>query len=301
MDLIGFMLRFKDDKTCENYLTKRLFPKDISCSSCGCTQIYKLNTKTKYTLYKCSGCKDRFSILKNTIFENSRIGLQKWFLSMFLFTTTAKGISSIELGKKLNVTQKTAWFMLQRLRESMGDNNSNMFDGLVEIDETYIGAKEKNKHSCKKIKGSQGGANKEMVFGTIQRGDVKKIKTVHMKNKSGANLRSEITNNIQDGSTLYTDENRAYLPLKSKYDIHSTIHSQNESVKDKIIHTNTIEGFWGLFKRGYIGIYHYMSPKHLQKYLNEYTFRYNHKENRFDFLLGLTQNKRLTYKRLING
>ena len=87
MDLIGFMLRFKDDKTCENYLTKRLFPKDISCSSCGCTQIYKLNTQTKYTLYKCSGCKDRFSILKNTIFENSRIGLQKWFLSMFLFTT----------------------------------------------------------------------------------------------------------------------------------------------------------------------------------------------------------------------
>ena len=295
MDLLQFISKFNDEIACEQYLKENLYTDGMYCSNCGCKKIYTIKTGTKYTNYKCSDCKQRFSVVTNTIFDKTRIPLQKWFLAIFLLTSNKKGISSVELSEKLSITQKTAWFLLHRIRECMNDNSMKLF-GSVEMDETFIGGKEGNKHASKK-QGYHGTEGKTAVMGAISRED-KQVIAYPVKEVSYSTVETFREHNVAKESMIYSDECKAYQG-QSHFKVN---HSMKEFVRDGHIHTNTIESFWAIIKRGYIGIYHWWSIKHLKRYINEFTFRFNHKEqdiiqNISDRVMG----KRLTYNKLIGS
>jgi transposase-like protein len=228
------------------------------------------------------------------------VKLQKWFLAIYLITSHKKGISSLQLAKDIDVTQKTAWFMLQRIRNCFGIDTDQLV-GEVEIDETYVGGKNKNRHASKKVENSQGRSVKDKtpIIGMIERGG--KLVAKKIENTKAATLAPEVIKAVNPSAILFTDEWAGYNGLKMIYDHSFVKHNQGQYVNGRI-HTNTIEGFWSLLKRGIIGIYHSTSKKHLQMYVDEFVFRYNTKHSsvnkRFNQMLSNTEH-RLTYKALI--
>jgi hypothetical protein len=259
-------------------------------------------------VYKCAGNKYRckntgkyFNVKTDTLFDNTKIELQKWFLAIWIVTSHKKGISSLQLGRDLDITQKSAWFMLQRIRNCFGIENNNELDNEVEADETYVGGKEINKHSDKKIENNKGRSlkGKTPVVETIERKG--KLNANVVKNTSSATLTKEVVANVKKTASLYTDEYLGYKGVSRIYD-HSVVKHHSGQYVNGRVHTNTIEGFWSLLKRGIFGIYHFTSKKHLQMYVDEFVFRYNTREiteaSRFNMLLA-NSNNRLTYKELI--
>ncbi|RYD96496.1 MAG: IS1595 family transposase [Sphingobacteriales bacterium] len=261
--------------------------------------------KCKNGKYKCTSTNKYFNVKTNTIFENTKIPLQQWFLAIYLFTVHKKGISSYQLAEELNITQKSAWFMLSRIRYAMDHENFvKEMEGTIQIDETFVGGKNKNRHADKKVKNSQGRSFKDKtpVLGMIDESG--KVKCSVIENTQGKIIQPIILDTIKKGSVLFTDEWHAYKGL-DKYYIHKYVdHGKKEYVNGEVT-TNKIENFWSQFKRGIIGLYHQVSKKHLQKYADEFSFRHNHKDlpinDRFNIFLGATNNKRLTYSMLING
>lgn len=249
--------------------------------------------------YKCKNTGKYFNVKTNTIFDNTKIELQKWFLGIWLVTSHKKGISSLQLGRDLNITQKSAWFMLSRIRKCFGIDNDTQLDNEVEADETFVGGKNKNRHANKKIKGSSD--DKAPVLGMVERSG--KVIAKQIPNTTYETLSTEILKSVKETAKLYTDEYTSYKRLKRVYDHQVVKHSQYQYVQGRV-HTNTIEGFWSLLKRGIVGIYHFTSKKHLQLYVDEFVFRYNSRTSseamRFNLFLQNTEN-RITYKDLING
>lgn len=251
--------------------------------------------------YMCKNTGKNFNVKTNTIFDNTKMPLQKWFLAIWIVTSHKKGISSLQLGRDLDITQKSAWFMLQRIRNCFGIENNNMLDNEVEADETYVGGKNKNRHNIKKVEGSQGRSAKDKtpVVGMVERNG--KLNARKVDNVQSATLTREIVANVKESASLYTDEWLGYKGVSRIYDHSIVKHNSGQYVNGRI-HTNTIEGFWSLLKRGIFGIYHFTSKKHLQMYVDEFVFRYNTRDTtasmRFDLLLA-NSNKRLTYKQLI--
>lgn len=224
--------------------------------------------------YKCKNTGKYFNVRTGTMFDNTKIELQKWFLAIWLITSHKKGISSLQLSRDLKITQKTAWFMLHRIRACFGLDKDTELSNEVEIDETYIGGKNKNRHQSKKVKNSQGRSTKDKtaVVGMVERGG--KIIARKVDSVKYSALKPIIEKNVTKGSTVYTDEYRAYKGFSKHYTLLAVNHNTGNFVIGEA-HTNTIEGFWSLLKRSIVGIYHSVSEKHLQKYIDGASFRYN--------------------------
>jgi transposase-like protein len=297
--LVDLLLYFKDEQTCRDYLELIRWSGKIVCpyKECKHDHVFKYTDGKRY---KCAKCQRQFSVKVGTIFEDSKISLQKWFAAIYLITSHKKGISSLQLHRDLGVTQKTAWFMLHRVRHTLLISSTEKLTGIIEADETFIGGKEANKHKSKQTAGTQGRSSqtKTPVLGIIERGG--QLRAIKVLNTRGYSLRPFIVNNVEFGSTIHTDEWWGYRGLSRVFKHQFINHGEGEYSKDGV-HTNSIEGFWSLLKRGVIGIYHSMSDKHLQKYLDEFVFRYNtrgYSENfRFDAMLN-NINSHLTYKQL---
>lgn len=295
--VIELIKTFKDEETCIKHLEELRWNGNVVSPFDAESKVYKCaNGK-----YRCKNSGKYFNVKTATLFDNTKIDLQTWFIAIYLVTSHKKGISSLQLGRDLNVTQKTAWFMLQRIRNCFGIENNNELDNEVEADETYVGGKNKNRHTNKKVENSQGRSHKDKapIVGTIERQG--KLNANVVSNVNAETLTKEIITNVKESAKLYTDEWLGYKGVSKIYDHSIVKHNQGEYVNGRI-HTNTIEGFWSLLKRGIFGIYHFTSKKHLQKYVDEFVFRYNTREvstlNRFNLLLANTES-RLTYNQLI--
>jgi hypothetical protein len=237
------------------------------------------------------------------MFEGSPISLRKWFIAAYIFSAHKKGISSHQLARDIDVTQKTAWFMLHRLRESFTDNVQGQLEDVVSIDETFVGGKNKNRHSDKKKEGGQGGASedKTIVMGAMQIGGIVVTKVV--ADRQSETMLPIIKDMVKKGSILVTDEHKAYYKVKKEY-FHIVVNHNQGEYTHNAFSTNNIEGFWSGLKRGIIGIYHSVTPKHLQAYCEEFGYRYNSRKmtdkERFDLTLLRTEGRQIKYNQLIN-
>ncbi|GAA5100884.1 IS1595 family transposase [Chryseobacterium ginsengisoli] len=260
--------------------------------------------KCKNNQYRCKNTGKYFNVKTGTMFENSKISLRKWFMAIWLVTSHKKGISSIQLGKDIGVRQSTAWFMLQRIRACFGIENCNELEGVVECDETFIGGKNKNRHKDKKVKNSQGRSFKDKtpVMGMLQRdGKMNAFVVPDTKKNSIQPLVCRYVN--PETTTLISDEWLGYTGLDKYYDHKIIDHSKKEyvSLQDNNIHTNNIEGSWNILKKSVSGMYNHVSRKHLQKYVDEFVYRFNLRkvtdQEKFRYLLS-NSNVRTKYKEL---
>jgi len=292
--ILELIQAFPDEQSCIDHLEAIRWDGDVVSPFDADSKVYNC----KGNKYKCKETGKYFNVKTNTIFDNTKLPLQKWFLAIWLVTGHKKGISSLQLGRDLDITQKSAWFMLGRIRQCFGLDNDQL-EGEIEADETFVGGKNKNRHANKKTHGTTD--DKAPVLGMIQRDG--KLAAKKIPNTTTETLSAEIIKTVKEGATLYTDEYTSYKSLERIYDHHTVKHSQRQYVNGRV-HTNTIEGFWSILKRGIFGVYHFTSKKHLQLYVDEFVFRYNSRTateaNRFNLLLTNIEN-RITYKQLING
>ena len=292
--------RFKTDKDCRHYLAQKLWRGESPiCPHCT-NDAYSFSDGKRY---KCKTCKKQFTITVGTIFEGSHIELQKWFIAIYILTAHKKGISSLQLGRDLDITQKSAWYMLHRIRYAIrSESFLAPLENVVELDETYVGGKEKNKHRSKRIGGTEGRSldKKVPVFGMFERGG--EVRTERVLNAKSQTLLPIIAKNVSSEAIVMTDEASSYRQLYRTHN-HLKVNHKTGQYVNGTCHTNTIENYWSIFKRGIIGIYHQISPKHTDKYLDEFEFRFNSRkateQNRFDSML-LKSEGYLSYKNLIS-
>lgn len=300
-NLIKVFEHFSDPQRYHDLLVRLRWDNKVCCTFCKHDKVYTLTGK--YKRYKCAKCKKQFSVIKGTIFENSPISLQKWFMAIYLTLSNKKGISSTQLSRALTITQKTAWFMLQRIRFMLRVRTTReKLKGLIQIDETFVGGKNKNRRWDKKVKYSQGRSFKDKtpVLGLLD--DTGKIRAIVVKDTTKSTIQPIVRRLIEPDSIIVTDEWKAYHGLNDRYEHMVVDHMRKQYVNAQGFTTNALEGAWSHLKRTIIGTHHQVSRKHLQRYCDEFAYRYNtRKESDHErFTLSFEKvESRLRYKDLV--
>lgn len=295
------IIYFSNPDNCVAYLVERRWPDGIvTCPNCGTDKVTYMASRRTWQC-KARHPKAQFSIKVGTIFEDSAIGLDKWLCAMWMLSNCKNGVSSCEIARSIKVTQKSAWFMLQRLRLALQGDDGGMLSGHVEVDETYIGGKARNMHKNRKLRAkgaATGMVGKVAVMGLLERHG--RVRTMVVPATTRAELQPRVRRHVEFGSALYSDSHPGYDELESEY-VRGVINHAEKYV-DGQIHTNSMENYWSLLKRGIQGTYISVEPFHLFRYLDEQSFRFNNrKENdayRFDLAVSQIVGKRLTYSQL---
>lgn len=272
---------FHDADKARVWLEAQLWKDGPSCPKCGTIgQATLMQGKTtRPGLYQCNACREPFTVTVGTLYERSKVPLNKWLAATHLMMASKKGMSALEIGRLLGLSKKTAWFLCHRIRESLRPTDLAPMGGngkIVEVDETYIGGKEKNKHVGKRDRRKIGGVGKEIAFSLVERGG--KVRSHHVANVSAKTLRPILTAQIDAATSLMTDDAGQYRHMHRDFDRHEVVnHGIDEYVRGDA-HTNTVESYFATLKRGIIGTFHHVSSQHLKRYLGEFDFRHNERE-----------------------
>ena len=292
---------FPDEASAITWFESIRWPTERHCGHCGSVDTKEV-PNAKPMPYWCRDCKSYFSVRTGTSIEKSRLPLRKWVFAVYLYVTSLKGVSSMKLHRDLKVTQKTAWFMLHRLREAWSESGLERFGGPVEVDETYFGGERRNMSKAKRkaMNKSRGPVGKTAVVGAKDR-DSNEVRAEVVQRTDGATLKGFVREHTEPGAAVYTDEAAAYRGMP-EFDHEAVNHSASEYVRGES-HTQGIESFWSMLKRAHTGTFHKMSPKHLQRYVNEFSGRHNRRDaDTIDQMRGVVAEmtgKRLMYRDLI--
>lgn len=299
----SFLERFNTEEKAVEFFECLRWKEGVTCPKCGSGNTYRHTTRNFYHHCREKDCRLQFSCKTGTVMQSSKLPVRMWLYVMYKVSVARKGISSLQLAKQLGVTQKTSWYMIHRIKEACGNNNDTMLSGIIEIDETYIGGLERNKHESKKLNEGRGVVGKVPVLGIRERGG--KVRAKIVPDRKAETLQKEITEAVEKGSIVFTDEWKSYnILIESDYE-HATVnHSAKEYVKG-MASTNGIESVWAVLKRSIVGTYHHVSVKHLPRYVNEAAFRLNegNVENklmdRIEALCHKMVGVRLSYEELV--
>ena len=304
ISLIEIMRQFPDDVTAEAWFIERRWPHGIACPHCGSVNV-QTGAKHKTMPFRCreKECASRFSAKTGTVMEGSKLGFQVWMVATFLLSTNLKSVSSMKLHRDLNINQRSAWFLAHRLRVALAEKGG-LFSGPVEADETYIGGKRKNMSNAKRkeLAGTgRGAVGKAAVVGVKDR-ETNAVRAKHVERTDMPTLATFVARQTKPGALLYTDEAAAYKPLRLFFRHRAVNHGVGEYVRGQA-HTNGMESFWSMLKRGHQGTFHKMSPKHLDRYVQEFAGRHNLRDaDTIDIMAAIADGgvgKRLRYRELI--